>query len=160
MYRMNADLAEALLDALKDALDGGRIYVFAGPVPATPDVAHDMGADLSQVAMFTLNGAGVTGLTLAAPADHTITKTPSESWRGLVAFDGADDGETTLTPTFFRFCPSGDNGRAAGAGPRLQGTVGGPNSTANMRLASDTLTDNGSNETGVAGWTYSLLPVS
>ena len=157
--RMTPDLAEELLAAFKSELDGGFLYIFAGPVPATPSAALNMGADHTQIARLTEDADGTTGLTFASPVDHTITKAPAEAWRGLVAFDGADDSETTLTPTFFRFCPTGDDGRGAADTPRLQGTVGGPNSTANLRLSGDTLTDNGSNETGVAGFTFSLTSI-
>lgn len=154
--RMSSEAAEAMLAALKTELDAGFMYFFAGPVPDSPEDALDMDAAHTQVAMLSESGDGVTGLTFAAPADHTLTKTPAEDWRGVVLFDGADDSETTLTPTFFRFCPDGDDGRGAATTPRLQGTIGGPNSTADVRLSSDTLTANGSNETGLAGFTVSL----
>lgn len=154
--RMTPDLAEAVLNALKSELDGGFLYFFAGPVPDGPEDALDMMNDHTQVAMLSESNDGVTGLTFAAASDHTISKTPGEDWRGTVTFDGADDSETTLTPTFFRFCPDGDDGRGAATTPRLQGTIGGPNSTADVRLSSDTLTANGTNETGLAGFTVSL----
>lgn len=155
---MSQDLAEAVLSAFKDELDDGFIYIFAGSVPASPHAALNMATDHTQVARLTVDGDGSTGLTLAAPNDHTITKNPSENWRGLVAFDGADDGETSLAPTFFRFCPAADDGRGAATTSRLQGTVGGPNANVNLNLLSETLTDNGTNETGAAGFTFSLSP--
>lgn len=154
--RMTSHAAEAMLAALKSELDGGFLYFFAGPVPDGPDDALDMDNDHTQVAMLTESADGVTGLTFAAPVDHTITKDPLEDWRAVVAFDGADDGETSLTPTFFRFCTSSDDGRGAATAPRLQGTIGGPNSTADVRLSTDSLTANGVNETGLAGFTISL----
>ena len=155
---MSQDLAEAMLVAFKDELDGGFIFIVAGPMPTSPHDALDMVNDHTQIAMLSEDGDGSTGLTLAAPSDHTVTKTPAENWRGLVNFDGAEDGESTLAPTFFRFCPAGDDGRGAATTPRLQGTVGGPNANVNLNLLSDTLTDNGTNETGAAGFAFSLSP--
>lgn len=157
--RLTDDLAEELLAALKDTMDGSFAYVFNGPVPATPDEALDMGSDHTLLAILTKDGDGVTGLTFDDPSGHVITKDPGESWRGLIAFSGANDGEDSLAPTFIRFCKSGDNGQGAATGPRLQCTAGGPSSTAVARLASDLLTDNGSNETGLAGFTFSLVPL-
>lgn len=154
--RATPELAEAMLAALKGELDDGFIYIFSGPVPELPGDALGMVSDHTQLAMLSKDGDGSTGLTFEAPVDHSISKAAAESWRGLVAFDGAEDSETTLTPTFFRFCPAGDDGRSASDTPRLQGTVGGPNSNADFWLASDTLTANGSNETGAAGFNFSL----
>ena len=153
MFKITADLAEAMLTGVKTALDGGFIYIFAGAVPAGPDEALDMGATHTQLAMISVDGDGVTGLTLAAPSGATLSKNGDE-WSGLVAFDGAEDAEASLTPTFFRFCPSGDNGRGAATTERLQGTAGGPTSAADMKLGSEQLTDNGSNTTSVAIFNY------
>lgn len=154
--RMTSNAAEAMLAALKASLDGGFLYFYSGPVPEGPEDALDMAGDHTQLAMLSRNGDGISGLTFAAPVDHTMTKEPSENWRGLVAFDGVDAAASSLTPTFFRFCTASDDGRDETASARLQGTIGGPNSTADVRLSSDTLTDNGTNETGLAGFTVSL----
>lgn len=156
MFHPNDYLINPQLNAVKSALDGGFIFVFAGPVPAGPDAALNMATTHTQVAMFSVDGDGVTGLTFDTPAGSPLQKDPSELWKGVIAFDGVDDGESTLTPSFWRFCPSGDDGRGAGSGPRLQGTCGGPSSSADMRFMASTVTANGSNELGVAVFDYSL----
>lgn len=156
MYKNTPGLSELMLAAFKDALDAGFIYIFAGPEPTNPGDALNMGSDHTQVARLTLNGDGTTGLTLDDPDGAAITKPSAADWRGVVTFDGAESAESTLTPTFFRFCPVGDNGRGAVSTPRMQGSVGGPSGAANMRLESETLTDNGTNETGAALFTYRI----
>ncbi len=157
-YKVTPTLAAAMLNALKAQLDGGRIYIFAGAVPTDASEALDMVTEHTELAELTLNGGGVTGLTFDTTTSALISKAVAEVWSGLVAFDGfAGPGPGTLTPTFFRFCESGDDGRGDGAGlARLQGTVGGPASAADGRLGSDTLTDNAANTTGASIFTVSL----
>jgi hypothetical protein len=133
--------AEVALTALKTALANGRLYLFAGPVPATAEEALDMGSSHTQICEFTESGDGATGLTFAAPAGSSMSKAGAEEWKGLIAFSGADDSETTLTPTFWRFGTSGDNCQAAATDPRLQGTAGGPLTD----LPCAPQTDNGTN---------------
>lgn len=152
MSNITPELAQAALAAIKTELDGGFAYLFAGAVPAGPEVALDMATVHTQVAKLSLAGDGVTGLTFDAAADFVLSKPGAAVWSGLVDFDGLVAGPGTITPTFFRICAAGDNGRAAGvAGFRLQGTVGGPTSSAAMKLGGgDTLTDNGTNTTSAA----------
>lgn len=157
-YNPNNQFLAALAAGGKNALDGGLIYLFAGSVPADANAALDMAATHTQVAILSLGGDGSTGLTFDSPTDGALIKPAVADWSGLVAFDGAQNGETTLTPTFFRFCATGDNGRSAGTGPRLQGTVGGPSSAANMKLLTSTLTANGSNTTSSDSFRLDLLP--
>ncbi|WP_202841951.1 hypothetical protein [Luteimonas saliphila] len=157
--RMTRGLAEPMLDAFKAELDGSFGYVFSGPLPAGAGDALDMVNDHTLLSILTESGDGTTGLTFDVPDDHSIAKNPSESWRGLISFSGAQAAESSLAPTFIRWCPPGDDGQGAADTPRLQCTAGGPNSTAVARLASDTLTDNGTAETGLAGFTYSLVPL-
>lgn len=153
--------AELALAALKAALDGGNLYLYAGTPPADPDDALDMVSEHTELVKMTVDGDGVTGLTFAAPSGTTMTKNGSEVWKGPVSFDGAVAGPGTLTPTFYRFCALGDNGRAAaGANPRIQGIVGGPLSSAALKLGSDTLTDNGSNTQGATGFFVSQSQIS
>lgn len=153
MYKITADLAEAMLAGVKDALDGGFIFLFAGPVPTNPNDALDMVTLHTQLAKLSVEGDGVTGLTLATPDGFTLSKNDDE-WSGTIAFDGADDGETSLAPTFFRFCPAGDTGRGAATTPRLQGTASGPTGAGDAKVGSDLLTDNGSNTTAAAIFNY------
>lgn len=153
MFKMTPALAAAMLAGAKAVLDGGFCFVYAGPEPTNSGDALDMVNLHTQLAKLSVGGDGVTGLTFAAPTGAVMTKNGDE-WSGPVSFDGADDGDSTLTPTFFRFCPIGDNGRALSTDERLQGSAGGPASTADMKLGSDTLTDNGSNTTAAAYFNY------
>ena len=140
--------SEIALAALKAEFDGGRMFWFAGPVPATADEALDMVADHTQLVEMTESGDGVTGLTFQAPSGSAMVKAAAEDWSGLIAFDGAEDAETTLTATFYRFCTDGDTGRGVASAPRLQGTIGGPE--ADVPMISAALTANGSNTQGMS----------
>lgn len=116
MLKLNAFLANALLasGSLKSLLDGGKIYIYSGPVPATVDEA----VDGSSVLLDTIDVAG-TGVTFdGTPANGVLKKTTAETWSG--------DAVATGTATFFRFCVGADDGSgAAAAGDyRVQGTVG------------------------------------
>lgn len=139
-YKITTAAAEAALSALKAGLDGGTCFIYAGPVPA--DAGDALTGSHTMLAELSLDGAGG-GLTFAAPTGTLLPKTPSEDWLGEVEASG--------TPTFFRFVESGDTPGNAGPGNfRLQGTVGGPTSSADMRLGADTLTANGTNTVGVS----------
>lgn len=149
MYITNELLAAAAANGMRTALNGGSLFIYAGTIPADADAALDMVAGHTELAKVTAGGGG---LNFDTAVDGFLYKSASETWAGLVDFDGAGSGSTTLTPTFFRFCPAGDNGRGAGAGPRLQGTVSGPSGNGDVKLQSATVTDNGSNEVGLAGF--------
>lgn len=148
-YKVTATLAAAMLNALKAGLDGGRLYIFAGAAPASPDAALDMVGMHTQVAALSVGGDDVTGLTFDTATGDLLPKNGTESWDATIALDGSDAGPT-VTPTFFRFCEVGDTGRDAAVSLRLQGTVGGPASTADLKLGASTVTDNGTNTVGVA----------
>lgn len=155
-YKFSPGLAADAQNARRTALNGGRLYVFAGPEPDNANDALDLtvGTGLhTQCVEYTLNGAGTTGLTFATTTNDVLNKTPAEAWRGLVDFVGAQQASSTLTPTFFRFCAAGDNGRAAGTSTskRWQGSVSGPNGNGDLVIGSDTLTDNGVNTESIAG---------
>ena len=137
-----------MLAALKGELDGGRMYWFSGPVPASADDALDMSNDHTQLVVMTESGDGSTGLTFDSPDGTAMTKAAAEDWSGLVSFDGAQQSQSSLTATFYRFCPPGDDGRGAASGPRLQGVIGPPGSDIPMTNAS--LTDNGVNTQGIS----------
>ena len=141
--KITTELADAIASLYKSELDGGFLYVFSGPIPASAEDALDMGADHTQLAMLSESDDGMTGLTWSAPVDGVIVKTPSETWEGLNSFDGAEDSETTLTATFARFCPSGDNGRTAAVTPRVQFCITGPAGGCEMLLNSTAVTANG-----------------
>ncbi|HZX81043.1 MAG TPA: hypothetical protein VFE72_08850 [Lysobacter sp.] len=129
---------------LKEQLDSGVLRFFNGPVPATADEALDMVTAHTELLPVTVGGLG-TGLTFDAPnADGVLGKAAAEVWKGTVDFDGAEQAEATLAPTFYRFCAAGDNGRGAAntnTGYRLQGTAGGPNSGADFEFGVATLTN-------------------
>lgn len=143
--KLSNALSVAALAAMKSALDGGKLYYFAGPVPASAEEALDMGQH-TQLLVMTVANDGTSGLTFATPTGAVLSKTIEEEWKGTVAFDGAQAGETTLTPTFFRFGAAGDNCRGASTGARLQGTIGGASSDATIKLTDGTtVTANGTN---------------
>lgn len=151
--KFTPDLYEAALAGVKSALDGGAIYYFSGPVPASASDALDMGADHTQL-------VEMGGLTFAAPVGNALPKNDTQEWSGLVSFDGAQDSESTLAPTFFRMCAASDDGRGAADTPRIQGTIGGPSSSADIRLTDGvTLTDNGTNTRGLALFSVTLSAV-
>lgn len=159
--KMTNALAAAANNALRTALNGGRLYYFSGSVPAEAGDALDMASDHTQLVEFTIDGAGTTGLTFATSDGTVLSKNGAETWSGLVAFSGTGAGSATLTPTFFRFCPSGDNGRGASTGARIQGTIGGPASTAELKLTDGTtVTDNGSNTRSLPVFNVELLLLS
>jgi len=138
---ITATLATAALLEIKNALDGGFLYIYAGPVPADATEALDMVSSHTELVVLSVDGDGVTGLTFASPVGSTLPKSSGEVWKGTIAFDGAEAAETDLTPTFFRFCAAGDDGRGDGTGlVRIQGSVGGPTSSAQMVLGTATLT--------------------
>lgn len=134
--------------SLRATINSCFLVFFAGPEPDLAETALDMVATHTQLARLTVNNDGTTPLTFEAAATHgVLTKTAAEVWKGLVAFDGAHAGETTLTPMFFRLVLAGDDGRAAGtAQVRIQGSIG-TDITSDLVLLSASLTANGTNTT-------------
>lgn len=158
--KFTPDLYEAALAGVKSALDGGRMFYFAGPVPADASAPLDMNNSHTRLVEMTESGDGSTGLTFDTPAGNTLAKSATEEWSGQVSFSGAQDSEETLTPTFFRFCPPGDDGVSESDAPRLQGTIGGPSSSADVKLTDGTtLTDNGTNTRGLALFSVTLSTI-
>lgn len=133
------DLADTIATAVSLELTGGFLYLFSGPVPATADEALDMVNDHTEIAQFTESDDGLTGLTFDPPVDGVLNKAAAEDWRATTSFDGADAAELALAWSFYRFCPSGDDGRGAATGPRVQGTVGGPTSGADLVFGTNTI---------------------
>ena len=156
-FEITPALAADAMAALRTSLNGGYLYYFAGPVPANPGDALDMVTQHTQLCRISLNGTA-TGITFAVPTNEVLLKTAAETWSGLVDFAGAQQATPTLTPTFFRFCASGDDGRDGAAGrKRIQGTIGAPASSADLVLGSDTLTDNGTNTESVGQFRYRAI---
>lgn len=150
-------LSAAMLNEIKAALDGGRMYYFAGTVPAEAGDALNMATTHTQLVELTESGDGSTGLTFDTSAGGTLVKAAAEEWSGLIDFDGFIAGPGTATPTFFRMGAAGDNCRGASSAVRLQGTIGGPSSSAEIKLTDGTtLTDNGSNTRSLAIFSVTL----
>lgn len=133
--------------SVKAALDGGRLYVFAGAVPDTADEALDMVTEHTELVEMTESADGSTGLTFGTAASSALPKTEAEDWKGLIDFDGLVSGPGTQTPTFLRFCEAGDNGRAAATTQkRIQMTCG----PVGQEVHLSDCVDNGTNEKGVS----------
>lgn len=154
MLLLTPALANVLLAQVKSRLDGGLLTLFAGTVPRAAADALDLANVHTQLVRISLNSTG-TGLTFDVPVNGVLTKAPAEVWRGTTQFEGVDASQTTLTPTFYRFCAAGDDGRGAAdalTGFRLQGAVGGPSSGAELRLGVATLTAGNEQPVGDFGW--------
>lgn len=144
--------------SVKEQLDSGFLYIYAGTVPTDADAALDMVGTHTQLAKIAADAvpvdAGVTGLTFAATASNgALAKNAAETWASIINFVGKDSAQAgvgPLTATFFRFCKATDNGQAAGdtTTPRIQGSVG--TSGADLNLTSTALSDNGTNTVGIA----------
>lgn len=127
---------------LKEQFDLGFLYLFAGAAPADADAALDMVNVHTQIAKFTVDDDGTTGLSFDTPVAGLLSKAEAEAWRSTAAFDGFESAAANLTPVFFRFCAAGDNGRAAAnasTGYRIQGTVGSLASGADMVMGETTI---------------------
>jgi len=157
MFKNTPELSQQMLQSLYYALQNGAIHIFSGNEPANAADALDMSAEHTHLCTLTLNGNGTTGLSLDSPNGNLIAKPVNAVWKGLIAFDGTEAGATALTPTFFRFCADGDDGRNQGNNaPRIQGSAGGPASGADMLLGSDLLTDDGSSTVTLSIFNYRL----
>jgi len=127
---------------LKTQFNLAKLYIFAGTIPDTPDEALDMVATHTECVPITNNSTG-TGLTFDSASGGVLYKAAAETWSGVVATGGFDTSNP-ITPTFYRLCAAGDNGRGVADGStgyRIQGTVGGPGSGADLRLGTDNLTN-------------------
>jgi hypothetical protein len=116
MIHFSTVLSNALLatGSLKSLIDGSKIYVYSGPVPADGNVAIDG----SCVLLATISNAGA-GVTFnGAPANGVLQKTAAETWSGTCAATGV--------ASFYRTGVGADTGSGvAGAGNyRVQGTIG------------------------------------
>lgn len=164
--KISVALANAMLQgsSLKEQLDGGFIYLFAGAVPADADAALDMVSThtlLAKIAADTVPAdAGVVGLNFdTAAVNAAIAKAPAETWAAKINFTGKDAaqaGVSSLQATFFRHCAAADNGQAIGttSTPRIQGTIA--TAGADMVLGNVMLFDNGANTTGLGSYEVRL----
>jgi hypothetical protein len=157
MLKVSTATANAALNGtgFKEQFDGGLLYLYAGPVPADADVALDMSTLHTEAVIISESGSG-DGLTFDAPAGGVLGKAASETWSGVPDTNGYQGSLTTIAPTFYRFCAGSDNGRGAAntsTGYRVQGTVGGPNSGADLQLGNATVTEGVSQPVGAFSWT-------
>lgn len=143
MPSLSGAFGKSLAALTKSELDGGKLYLYCGTPPANADAALDMVATHTELVIVTNNDTG-TGVTFQTPTDNNLDKSSSETWSGTASFSGKDAATSTLTPTFFRFCTSGDNGQGAAntsTGYRIQGTVSGPSGGGEMELLLSTITN-------------------
>lgn len=150
MLKLSIPFAEQLLAVAKTALNGNcQLHVFAGPVPPTADAALDMVS--SHTALVTISGEGNgSGLQFDDVQNGVFAKAANQAWSGTITFEGAQASENAITPTFYRLCMMGDNGRdaAASSGKRIQGTAGGPTSGADLQFLTAQMTSGGSQPVG------------
>jgi hypothetical protein len=114
--KISTGLRNYLLDngSVKDALDGGLIKQYSGPVPATADDALAVGNTLLRTISLTGTGAGISFD--AAAVDGTLSKDPAEVWKGTIV--------ATDTATFYRHVAVGDDGTLSTTQARIQGSIG------------------------------------
>lgn len=139
---------------VKEQMTLGFLYLFAGTVPASADVALNMSTTHTEVVKIS-NNATATGLTFDNPAGSILSKAAAETWSGTVNITGFEGSLTSITPTFYRFCAAGDNGQGtanSSTGYRVQGTVGGPSSGADLELASVPIADGYIQPVGTFEW--------
>ena len=126
--------------SIREALTLGRLYIFSGPVPEHADDLLDMVNEHTELVEMTEDGDGSTGLSFGDAAAGALPK-DSAVWEGPITFDGFDDAPGTKSPTFIRFCESGDDGRGvATTQKRVQMTC---NPTGAAEVYCPALTDNG-----------------
>jgi len=131
----------------KEQFNLGFLYIFSGTVPATAAEALTVPGTHQSLVKISNNG-GATGLTQDAPSSGVLSKAAAETWKGTVANSG--------TATFYRFCAAGDNGQGVADGStgyRVQGTVGGSGSGADLELGSTTLTTSFEQPISTFDWT-------
>lgn len=127
MLKFSLGLRNALLgtSSLRTLLNGGKIRVYSGPVPASP---NDALASATMLVELSAAGSGVTFESTVN--DGTLVKSTSESWTGVNGASG--------TASFFRFVATSDGGDASTTATRIQGTVA--KAGADMNLTNPVLT--------------------
>ena len=97
--------------SLKSELDGGFIKIYSGTAPFDADAA----IVTPLLCTISVNGDGVTGLSLSStPSGGAIAKA-AEAWQGTNVAGG--------TASFWRFVKTGDTGAASTTEVRLQGNA-------------------------------------
>ena len=128
MVKISTPCVTDMAAALKAALDGGTLYIFDGPVPAS--AADDTSGATLLVAIE--SDAMDTKLHFDTPISGLLPKDPGETWEGTTVSAG--------TAVFFRFCEDGDDPESADANAnRVQGLCGTSPYTAQLVMATTTL---------------------
>lgn len=115
MAKLSTGLRDHLLATgdFQSGVDGGVIYIYSGPVPASADAAL---AGNTLLCVISNNATG-SGISMAAlPAGGVLGKNAAEIWRGLIV--------ATDTASFYRFASLTDDGLLSTTAKRVQGTVG------------------------------------
>ena len=116
MFKYSTGFRNAILatSSAKAIIDGSYITLYSGAVPVDADASI---ASAVPLVVITLDGLGVSGLTMATPAvGGVLSKSVGQVWKGTIG--------TTGTPSFFRMHVSGDGNGASTTATRIQGTVG------------------------------------
>lgn len=109
-FQISTGLQDAILLALAAELNGGKLLIYGGAVPATAD------ASIGSATLLRTIGE-TTGINFeAATSNGMIVKDTSEVWSAANVATG--------TATFYRFVTQADDGSSSSSLPRLQGTVG------------------------------------
>lgn len=154
--KVTAAFFDSALGGIATGLAAFHITYFAGPVPGTAGEALDMVNDHTQVAKLTDGNNGTSALGWGSVAGNLLPLDSGVNAEGTIAFSGAEAGESTLVPTFFRIHGTSDDPTADASGVlRIQGTLGGPSSGADIELGSASVTDNGSNTVGLSSYSVS-----
>lgn len=112
--QLSTGLRDSMLSggSLSEALNGGKIHIYGGPVPPSADSAQSA----TILCTITAGGAGG-GLNFATtPVGGALSKDAAQEWRGTNLLGG--------TATHYRFVAIGDTGAASVAEARVQGLVG------------------------------------
>lgn len=113
--KASTGLRNKVLDSnpLKTVMSGGKINIYAGPVPATADDALGSATLLSTITV----GSTGTGLTFdSAAVNGVLAKNPAEVWSGVNVASG--------TAAFYRHVAVGDTGVLSTTQARIQGEIG------------------------------------
>lgn len=138
--KLSAALRNALLvtGSFKSQMDSSFLYLYDAANPATPEEAQT-GSVLVKITA----AAGAAFTWAATAADGVIAKNASETLESVITASG--------TATAFRICKGADDGTTTdNTKLRIQGSVGGPGSAADMVMSNNVLVDNDSNTQGIS----------
>lgn len=115
---MSAKISTGLRNGLlvtgsfKSLMDGSKMRIYSGPVPATADAALSGNTLLCEVSDDATSG----GIDFdAAASGGVLSKDPSQIWRGVNAATGL--------ASFYRIVEDADDGTLSTTRRRMQGTV-------------------------------------